>query len=393
MAAKSQPGWEIAQQLAALQLIEPVQGSRHLKQSQPQTLTAWLHITNECNLRCDYCYLAKSPDDMELSRGKEAVEAVFRAAVLHRFQGVKLKYAGGEATLNFPLVVALHEHARQLAEKSGLKLEGVILSNGLSLTDRMIEAILRLGLRVMISLDGVGEYHDRQRHFANGRGSFTHVERALDRLEKHHLLPMISITLSARNLAGLPQAVEYVLKRKLPFTLNFYRDNDCASPFSDLKYQDEQIIAAMRDTFAMIEGNLPPYSLLGVLVDRANLNKLHERPCGAGHSYVVIDQKGQVAKCHMEIEKTVTTVATIDILDSVRTSPQGVQNLPVDEREGCKSCTWRYWCAGGCPLLTYRITGRFDVKSPNCRVYLALFPDVLRLEGLRLLRYSNLAPD
>jgi len=47
------------------------------------------------------------------------------------------------------------------------------------------------------------------------------------------------------------------------------------------------------------------------------------------------------------------------------------------------------WCAGGCPLATYRATGRYDVKSPNCNIYRALFPEALRLEGLRLLKYQD----
>ncbi|MCS6937773.1 MAG: SPASM domain-containing protein [Roseiflexus sp.] len=65
--------------------------------------------------------------------------------------------------------------------------------------------------------------------------------------------------------------------------------------------------------------------------------------------------------------------------------------MPVDEKEGCRTCTWRYWCAGGCPALTYRVTGRYDVKSPNCRIYQALFPEALRLEGMRVLRYGYIS--
>ena len=30
-------------------------------------------------------------------------------------------------------------------------------------------------------------------------------------------------------------------------------------------------------------------------------------------------------------------------------------------------------------------TGRFDVRSPNCRIYKAIYPEAVRLEGLRLL--------
>ena len=67
-----------------------------------------------------------------------------------------------------------------------------------------------------------------------------------------------------------------------------------------------------------------------------------------------------------------------------------VTNLySVDEKEGCRDCQWRYWCTGGCPLQTFRATGRYDLKSPNCSIYQAIFPEVLRLEGLRLLKYQD----
>lgn len=74
----------------------------------------------------------------------------------------------------------------------------------------------------------------------------------------------------------------------------------------------------------------------------------------------------------------------------IHADPSGVQNLSVEEKEGCKTCLWKYWCAGGCPLSTFRATGRYDVKSPNCHIYKALYPEVVRLEGLRLLRDAGL---
>ncbi|MBI3151648.1 MAG: SPASM domain-containing protein, partial [Chloroflexi bacterium] len=67
----------------------------------------------------------------------------------------------------------------------------------------------------------------------------------------------------------------------------------------------------------------------------------------------------------------------------------GLQNLPVMEKEGCSTCEWRHWCAGGCSLATYRSTGRYDVKSPNCNIYKSVFPEALKLEGLRILKYAN----
>lgn len=357
-----------------------------------KTLTAWLHVTNECNLRCDYCYITKTPDKMDIEQGKRSVDAVFRSAIANRFQSVKLKFAGGESTMNFSLLLELYDYAQSLAFEKGLGLAGVVLTNGVGITERMIEALWERKLTLSISLDGIGEYHDSQRKFINGKGSFHLVERSLNRLAARGLVPSITITVSNRNLDGLPKVVAFVLKRNLPFTINFYRENECSAGHVDLAYNDEKIIEAMKKAFAIIENNLPPYTLLGSLVDRARLDAPHSKPCGVGDSYLVIDQNGKVAKCHMEIERSITDVSMPDPLKLIQLDQTGIQNVSVEEKEGCRDCSWRYWCAGGCPALTYRVTGRYDIKSPNCHIYKALFPEVLRLEGLRLLKYKSNNP-
>jgi uncharacterized protein len=91
----------------------------------------------------------------------------------------------------------------------------------------------------------------------------------------------------------------------------------------------------------------------------------------------------------MHIRKPVTTVNAHDPLAVIRADLIGVQNLPVEEKEGCRTCEWKNWCAGGCPITTQRATGRYDIKSPNCNIYKALYPEALRLEGLRLLKYQD----
>ncbi len=39
--------------------------------------------------------------------------------------------------------------------------------------------------------------------------------------------------------------------------------------------------------------------------------------------------------------------------------------------------------------------GRYDIKSPNCNIYKAVYPHALRLGGLWLLKYAapGVAPD
>jgi uncharacterized protein len=355
----------------------------------PQILTAWLHVTNECNLRCHYCYLDKTKEDMTSDAGHKAIDAIFRSALRHRFREIRVKYAGGEASLHMMSVIAFHDYAVQCAQKHGITLEGTILSNGVALSQRSIDHLKARHISVTISLDGLGNYHDSQRPFISGKGSSQYVLRTIDRLLANGITPSITITISRRNLDGLTDLVDYVLDRDLPFSLNYYRENECSATIADLCFADEQIITAMRSVYALIEEKLPSRSLLGCLLDKANITAPHNHTCGVGQNYLVIDQFGGVAKCQMEIKRTITTINTDDPLQMIREDHRGVRGLAVEEKKGCRTCEWRYWCTGGCPVVTYRSTGRYDVKSPNCNIYKTLFPEVLRLEALRLLNYEK----
>jgi uncharacterized protein len=352
-------------------------------------LTAWLHLTDRCNLRCSYCYLPHVREDMSSETGHAAIDAVFRSAAANGFKQVKLKYAGGEPLLRFALVEELHTYAQQLAERNGIELEGVVLSNGTLLTTGIVEILKSLGLRLMISLDGLGQYHDNHRPYAGGRGSFADVAEAVDLALANGLTPNISITVSSRTAEGLPEIMAWILDRDLPFSLNFYRENELSASHEDMQLDEKKIINGMLAAFKVIEENLPRRPFLGGIIDRANLSAAHTHTCGVGQNYLVFDQNGQVAKCQMHIRKPVTDVHTEDPLALIRADQIGIQSLPVMEKEGCKSCEWKHWCAGGCPLATHRATGRYDVKSPNCNIYKALFPEALRLEGLRLLKYQD----
>lgn len=149
------------------------------------------------------------------------------------------------------------------------------------------------------------------------------------------------------------------------------------------------MVEGLKAAFDAIEEHLPPWSVVGTILDRGQLVSPREHPCGAARDYMVIDHRGHISKCQMEIDKWVTDIHHHNPLEVIRDSPVGVQNLSSLEKEGCRDCTWRYWCSGGCPLTTHRAFGRYDTPSPNCGIYKAIYPEALRLEGLRLLKYSR----
>lgn len=359
------------------------------KTTQNKTLSAWLHITNACNLRCSYCYIAKTAEHMAETVSKHSIDAVIRSAIKHHYGSIKLKYAGGESTLRLPQIFATHDYALGQAQQHGLSLSGAILTNGTIMPIYAIEQLKQRHMGVSISLDGVGDFHDRQRPMLNGKGSFASVDRTISRLLAHHLTPSINVTVTQRNLAELPALMDYLLQRNLRFTLSYYRENTESAHLPDLQFADRQMIEGMRAAFARIEAQLPKRRLIDSLIDKGTMSGPGHQVCSMGRDYLVIDQRGGVAKCPVDIARPITTIQSDDPLRAVREDRRGVQAVAVEEREGCRDCTWRAWCRGGCPLLTYRLTGRNDVKSPNCAIYKALYPDALRLEALRLLTYGT----
>lgn len=352
-------------------------------------LTAWLHVTNACNLRCPYCYVNKSNHHMDDTVGRQAVDALVRSACDNGFSSLRLKYAGGEASLNSRTLLELHDHAVTRTAAAGLALSAVLLSNGVGLRDEFARHLAERDIRVMISLDGIGAAHDALRPTVNGKPTSALVERTIERLIRIGVKPHISITITALNVDAVADVVRFALSRDLTFSLNFFRDNDCHATFDDLQFEEKEMVAGVLDAFAVIEEILPRWSVLGAVLDRGQLLVPRRRSCGVGDDYVVIDQDGRIAQCHMDMDATVGDIRTDDPVRAIRSDTAPIRNLLVEDKAGCSTCSWQNWCSGGCSVATFRATGRFDVRSPNCGIYKAIYPEALRLEGRRLLAYAD----
>jgi uncharacterized protein len=374
--------------LLAVDVLSAPSAKPHVTPTKPK-LSAWLHLTNRCNLACPYCYVPQNGLQMDVATARRAVAAIFRSAQAHNYSYVKLKYAGGEPTLNFDALLAAQVKAAALSAQTGINLESAILTNGVHLTNAQMDSLVMHRIQIMVSLDGVDRYQDVQRPPKRGAGgSFKMVACTLARLCQRGISPHISITITKKNLDGLPSLVEYLLDRELRFSFNFYREPSCTSQSDGLSPTNAELIEGLQQAYSVIERKLPSFSLLQNLADRANLQTPHLHTCGVGQHYMVIDCLGNVAKCQMDLAHPSTTIDVSDPLGMVREDSERIQSLSVDRTE-CRTCKWRYRCAGGCPRLTYQRTGRYDARSPMCSVYRAILPQVVQLEGLRLLTHEE----
>ncbi len=369
-------------ELALTGLIRPVQrAGEHGKHT---TLTVWLHLTEACNLRCPYCYVRKSPRRMDEATARLAIKRVARIAAEHGYRRLQLKYAGGEPTLNFEVLKAAHSYASALTAELGLELEAVLLTNGVALTEAMLDFIADEGIRLSVSLDGGPKEHDRLRASQDYEATYERVIANVDKALQRGLIPHVSITVTALNLHGITDAVRFAIERELPFNLNFYRATGGEN--SGLAPGAEALIAVMEQVLDLLGNELDriPYPLTGIL-DRTHFDIPHNRVCSAGLHYLAVDTRGGIAPCHMLLGRHSLESNAADPLRELQERWGQAFNPPVETLAECQSCLWRFTCAGGCPLLR-----KSELHKRYCRVYKAILPGLVKLEARRILhRYAE----
>ncbi|BCB76333.1 hypothetical protein GCM10022251_24650 [Phytohabitans flavus] len=146
-----------------------------------------LKVHQRCNLACDYCYVYTMADQSWRERPTVIEPATWRAAAgrmvehaaAHDLPSMRLVLHGGEPLLaGLDRLTALVRDFRATFDRV-CRLDVQLQTNAVLLDARMLGRLRELGVRIGVSLDGTPESNDLHRRYADGRGSFAAVDRAL----------------------------------------------------------------------------------------------------------------------------------------------------------------------------------------------------------------------
>ena len=358
----------------------------------PKGLNVWFHITNQCNLRCKYCYIRKSSKRMDLKIANKAIKKIYLTAVTHKIKYILFTFMGGEPLLEFPKIRLLIKKIRELEQKYKIHSRINLISNGTLINAKIAGELKKLNISVQISCDGFGRYNDKTRVFPNGSGSFKFIKRGMENLQKMGIRFGVIIVVTSKNIKGVPEFVEYLLSQKIRFGLNLFRDNPLAK--SSLMCEKRDLIKTFKRMYKEISLNPPNFSILNH-IDKISFNSPTVRICSAGSNYIGVRQDGKLASCQMTMDRVIGSISDKDLLETVRKgSFIKPASMTVEDRAACRKCLWKYACGGGCPFFVYQSYGRYDAKSHYCDVYRALIPEIFRIEAKRIIgNFSKSACD
>lgn len=148
-------------------------------------LDAMFIVTEDCNLRCKYCYITHKASNkrMNFETAKEFIDLLL-SGELSTQKDIVLDFIGGEPFLEIELIDQICDYFKLTAyEKNSSWFWNYrinITTNGINYSNEKVQNFFKKNngkCSICITIDGTKEKHDSQRVFVNGDGSYDAVDK------------------------------------------------------------------------------------------------------------------------------------------------------------------------------------------------------------------------
>ena len=212
-----------------------------------------LHITVlttlQCNFACDYCFQGDHGDYNKFAQKMSPEMAVRVAGWIEREldrvrpERLVITFFGGEPLLNLPAMYQIAERMWAASTDRGVRMMTSIITNGLLLTDEVVDRMLPLGLKgVKVTLDGDRDTHNQMRPLRGGQGTFDRIIENVRRV-------------AARVPISIGGNFDEQTSGSFPALLDFLREQDFADAL--VKVNFKPVVRTQAPVPAPAKGILP----------------------------------------------------------------------------------------------------------------------------------------
>jgi uncharacterized protein len=323
-----------------------------------QRFSLVLMVNHACNLRCTYCYTgAKVQRPMPEAVGTTAIDRAL--ASLAPGGTLQLGFFGGEPLVEAALVRRLIAHARRRAATAGGGVELSLTTNGTQTSDEAWSVMTDPDMDLAVSHDGRPEVHDRDRVFADGRGSSAAVIATIGHLVAMDHPFRVAMVVRPSNVEDVVNGIAFLRGAGVKcFDLSL----DLWTRWSaDDARRLEQSVAEVAEVWA----TALPVLAVNWLDDKAGrlagVPVSESARCGFGAGEIAVAPSGRLYPCERLIGEDLddnpmrlpgTALEGADFL--------AVRPAPVREDPACSACAMEAICSTTCRCSNYVRTGRVD---------------------------------
>lgn len=323
-----------------------------------------LEVSNDCNLRCVYCYGQGGSYGTSRNLMNEDTLVKSLQYCFERFEPgkqISIVFFGGEPLINVSIIYKAVAMINEFAISNGNEVNYNITTNGTILNDELIDFFIRNKFRITISIDGGKEIQNTNRPFSTGADSFGVIENNINKLLENKIYPVARITLTKSNINSLVKAVKEIWELGIhSVTFETVSTNDLSLSLSteDIELFKKQIQILSLKTYENILNNRPEKfkKIMDYVADVKNV-KLGQFCSFSSQKAIVIDSKGELYKCHRMLGEKEFCVGNIDNDVNLKKFELDRNYLSV-----CSSCWAKNLCSR-CAQENYTYTG--DVMKPD----------------------------
>ncbi len=351
------------------------------QQYRTDTLQLILLASEDCNLRCTYCYEQFARGTMQPAV-REGIKNLVQKR-LRSLQNLSVSWFGGEPLYGFQAIEDLAPFFLETANEHSLRYSTHMTTNGYLLTPDVADKLLAWKINAFqITIDGTPDNHDRSRPARDGGGTFSTIFENLKALRQRpdEFLVDLRVNFDRVNYPSLGSFLD-LLEREFHgdgrFGLRFRAVGQWGGP------NDEALDVCGHDEAAQIQMEMRAEARrrgLNISDDIRGVKGLGAQVCYAARPYnFIIGADGTLMKCTIDLDKEDRNIVGHLRQDGemvIDTDKFALWTEPAFERDSkCHKCVVLPTCQGSfCPQL------RFDSGESPCTP--------LRLSAKKELRFA-----
>ncbi len=322
-----------------------------------------LHLTSDCNMACDYCYVDRSHiRTMTREAARRAVKMASGLTAPGDSTGVI--FFGGEPLLHKELIFDTIAYAGSIERAAGKRFHFKVTTNGLLLDEAFIQKAKQANLFIALSMDGVELAHDAHRVDTGGLGTYARVEANARLLLREFPYAPALMTVNPDTVSYFCDSVKHLYKlgfRYIICSLNWaacWADEDMVAlerqyrRLSDFYYE-----LTMREE----KFYLSPFEVK--ISSHVNRRTYKRERCELGRKQISVVPDGILYPCVQFVGDPSFAIGDVaGGIDEARREALYDQNEA--EKASCAGCAVSARCNHWCACMNRQATGSIEQVSP-----------------------------
>lgn len=325
--------------------------------------TFMIYVTEECNLRCTYCFVNKQPRHMTLETAKKVVDYCLQPEVSGD-ERISVNFFGGEPLLRTDLLL---EVLAYLKDRPGAdRVTFGITTNGTLAGDKVRHFFNEGKAHVLISLDGDEASHEFRPKVSGGE-SWSHLQRNLRKLMDWSASASVRMTYhpGSLNLLEKVQAAWELGARWI--SLCPVVEADWSGHEQELRLQSERLTDWFLSEF-LAGRNVPLHHHWNTLLEYHLKQGSRSRPikaCPLGTTLIAFDTAGNILPCHRYLYRKHERFGVVGRQVGLPSRRMNYVHLLRPEISDCDECIARTVCGGGCRVVALEAGLGLSGVHPN----------------------------